>query len=64
MERAGLQLFAEENHYYIATVQTHVVEDSALASKVYFIAVRSLHDADARSECQQISIYVPESAWC
>ncbi len=48
------ELFAEETVVVVATIETHVVEDSALTREVDLVAVGSLRDADAGSECQQI----------
>ena len=52
-------LFAEEAVVVIAPVEADVIEDAALAVEVDFVAVRSLHDADAWSQSQQVLELAP-----
>ena len=47
-------LLAEEAVGVVAAVEADVVEDPALAGEGDLVAVRSLHDADARGEGQEI----------
>ena len=47
-------LLAEEAVVVVAAVEADVVEDAALAGERDLVAVRPLHDADARRERQQI----------
>ena len=47
-------LLAEEAVVVVAAVEADVVEDAALAGERDLVAVRPLHDADARGQRQQI----------
>src|SRR5258708_3428816 len=48
------QLLSEESVIVIASVQTDVVENPALTCECNLVAVRTLNDAYARRESQQI----------
>src|SRR5882762_9825246 len=53
-------LLAEETIVVIAAIQADVVEDSALPVEVDFVPIRSLHDAYAGREGQQVLEFSPE----
>src|SRR5437660_8532491 len=47
-------LLAKESIVVVAAVEADVVEDAPLPVDVYFVAVRTLSDADAGGQCQQV----------
>ena len=54
VDRSALstQLFAKEPVVIVTTVQTDVIENSALAGERNFISIRTLDDADSRGQRQ------------
>ena len=55
------RLLTEEPVVVVAAVEADVIEDAALPGKRDFVAVRSLHDADARRERQEVFELAPEN---
>src|SRR5262249_530015 len=53
-------LLAEEPVVVVAAVQRDVVENAALSVDVDFVAVRTLRDADARRQREQIFKLAPQ----
>ena len=56
-------MFAEEAVVVVASIETDVIEDSALAREIDLVAVGTLRDADAGRECQQVFKLSSEN-WC
>ena len=54
-------LLAEETVVIVATVETDVVEDAALAVDVDFVAVRALNDAHAGGQREEIFKFPAEN---
>src|SRR5437660_3899162 len=53
-------LFAEESVVVVATVEADVVEDAPLPVDIDLVAVRTLSNADAGGQCQQVFKFAPE----
>src|SRR5262245_42565886 len=48
------ELFPKKTVVVVAAVETDVIKDAALAGEIYFVAIWSLNDADARGQREEI----------